>query len=98
MTKIVPVSDHIVIEPVADEVKSESGIIIPDTASKERPMKGLVLAVGPGKLTDDGKRKEMEVKVGDIVLFTKYGPTEVKIDGKEILILTMADVMGRVEA
>lgn len=98
MTKIVPVSDHIVIEPVIDEVKSESGIIIPDTASKERPMKGKVLAVGPGKLSDDGKRKEMEVKVGDIVLFTKYGPTEVKIDGKEILILTMADVMGRVEA
>jgi len=96
MTKIQPTADHLVVEAIAEETTSESGIIIPDTASKERPMKGKVVAVGPGRLMDDGSRKAMEVKEGDVVLYTKYGPTEVKLDGKEILVLTMADVLATI--
>ncbi len=94
MAKVIPTGDNIVVEPVVEEV-SASGIIIPDTASKEKPMKGKVVAVGPGKLMDDGKRKEMEVKEGDIVLFSKYGPTEVKVEGKDILILSASDVYAK---
>ncbi|MBT3864427.1 co-chaperone GroES [Candidatus Peregrinibacteria bacterium] len=96
MTKIEPTGDHIVVEPIEEEVTSTSGIIIPETASKERPMKGKVVAVGPGKLLDDGSRKGMDVAKGDVVLYTRYGPTEVKLDGKEILILTMADVLATI--
>jgi len=69
MAKIIPTGDNIVVEPVTEEVSS-SGIIIPDTASKEKPMRGTVVAVGPGKLTDDGKRLEMEIAEGDTVLFS----------------------------
>ena len=94
MTKINPTGDHIVVEALEEETTSESGIIIPETASKERPMKGKVLAVGPGKLLDDGSRKKMEVKVGDTVLYTKYGPTEIKVDGKDLLVLSSPDVMA----
>lgn len=97
MTKIVPLNDHVVVEAVETETKSESGIIIPDTASKEKPMKGNVLAVGPGKLMDDGKRMPMDIKKGDMVLFAKYGPTEVKVDGKEVLILSASDIYAKLE-
>lgn len=93
--KIVPTGDHIVVEAIEEESTSESGIIIPDTASKEKPMKGKVLAVGPGKMNDQGKRLEMEVKVSDMVLFSKYGPTEVKVDGKEVLILSASDIYAK---
>lgn len=94
MSKIVPTSDNVVVEPVVEEVSS-SGIIIPETASKEKPMKGKVVAVGPGKLMDDGKRMEMEIQEGDVVLFSKYGPTEVKIEGKEVLILSASDIYAK---
>ena len=94
MAKIVPMGDNIVVEPVTEEVSS-SGIIIPETASKEKPMKGKVVAVGPGKLNNDGKRIEMEVKVGDTVIYSKYGPTEIKVDGKEVLILSASDVYAK---
>ena len=94
MAKIVPTGDNIVVEPVVEEVSS-SGIIIPETASKEKPMKGKVVAVGPGKLKDDGSRVEMEVKEGDTVLFSKYGPTEVKLEGKEVLILSASDIYAK---
>jgi chaperonin GroES len=96
MAKINPTGDNIVVEALEEETTSESGIIIPETASKERPMKGKVLAVGPGKLLDSGERKQMEVKVGDTVLYTKYGPTEIKVDGKDLLILSAADVMATI--
>ncbi|MFH1284457.1 MAG: co-chaperone GroES [Candidatus Peregrinibacteria bacterium] len=94
MAKIIPTGDHVVVEPVKEEVSS-SGIIIPDTASKEKPMKGKVIAAGPGKLDDNGKRLEMEVEVGDVVLFSKYGPTEVKVDGKDVLILSASDIYAK---
>jgi len=94
MAKLVPTGDNIVVEPVTEEVSS-SGIIIPDTASKEKPMKGKVIAVGPGKLGKDGSRMKMEIDEGDTVLFSKYGPTEVKIEGKEVLILSASDVYAK---
>jgi chaperonin GroES len=96
MSKITPTGDHVVVEPINEDITSASGIIIPDTASKEKPMKGKVLAVGPGKF-DDGKREPMEVKVGDTVLFSKYGPTEVKLDGKEVLILSAGDIYATID-
>ena len=97
MTKIVPLNDHVVVEAFEEEIKSASGIIIPESASKEKPMKGKVLAVGPGKLDEDGKRMPMDIKEGEMVLFSKYGPTEVKVDGKEVLILSVSDVFAKLE-
>ena len=95
MTKIVPTLDHIVVEAINEDNKSASGIIIPETVSKEKPMKGKVIAVGAGKIGDDGKRQQMDIKVGDIVLFSKYGPTEIKVDGKEVLILSESDIYAK---
>lgn len=92
--KITPLSDRVVIEPQSAEEVSASGIVIPDTASKERPQQGKVLAVGPGKLGDDGKRIAPEVKEGDTVLFTQYGPTEVKVDDKEVLVASESDILA----
>ena len=93
MAKIIPTSDHIVVEAVEEETTA-SGIIIPDTASKEKPQKGKVIAVGAGKVGNDNKRIPLEVAVGDTVLFTKYGPTEVKVDGKEYLVLNESDILA----
>ncbi len=95
MSKLIPTGDNIVVEAIIEDKTSSSGILIPETASKEKPMKGLVLAVGPGKLKEDGGRVEMEVKEGDTVLFSKYGPTEVKVDGKDVLILSAGDVYAK---
>lgn len=94
MSKIIPIGDHVVVEAVTEEVSS-SGIIIPETASKEKPMKGKVLAVGPGKMTNEGKRLEMEVQEGDTVLYSKYGPTEIKVEGKDLLILSSSDIYAK---
>ena len=94
MSKIIPTGDNIVVEAVVEE-QSASGIIIPDTASKEKPMKGRVIAVGLGKFNEKGERMAMEVSEGDIVLFSKYGPTEVKIDGKEVLLLSASDIYAK---
>lgn len=96
MANIEPTGDNIVVEALNEEMTSESGIIIPDTASKEKPIKGKVLAIGPGKLKDDGGRLEMEISQGDIVLFSKYGPTEVKVDGKDLLILSASDIYAKI--
>ena len=93
MTKIAPTSDHIIVETTEEETTA-SGIIIPDTASKEKPQKGKVVAVGPGKLMEDGKRMPMEVKEGDLILFTKYGPSEIKHDGTDYLVLNESDVLA----
>lgn len=83
---IKPLGDRVLIKLLASEEVTKSGIVIPDTA-KEKPQEGEVLAVGPGRLLDDGKRSPMEVKVGDIVLFAKYSGTELKRDGEEYMIL-----------
>jgi chaperonin GroES len=88
-----PLSDHVVIEPLREE-KKKGGIILPDTVEKQRQEKGKVVAVGPGKIGDDNKRVPLEVKKGDIVIFTKYGPNEVKVDEKEYLICKEEDILA----
>lgn len=95
--KIKPLGDYIVIEPISQEEKTESGILLPETAEKERPEQGRVIAVGPGKMLSSGKRKPMEVKVGDKVLFTKYGPNEIKVGDKEYLIAKEEDILAIIE-
>lgn len=92
MAKIIPISDHILIEPLKEE-KKKSGIILPETVEKERQEKGRVIAVGPGR-AKDGKRIPLEVKKGDMVLFSKYGPNEIKIDGKEYLVAKEDDILA----
>lgn len=94
---IKPTSDHILIEPIKEEEKTKSGILLPDTAEKERPEQGKVIAAGPGKKNKMGERILMEVKPGDRVLFTKYGPNEIKVDGKEYLIAKEEDILAILE-
>ena len=89
-----PTEDHIVVKATEQETQTKSGLYIPSTASKERPQMGEVLAVGPGKVNEQGTRIAMEVKVGDKILFSKYGPSEIKIDGQELLILNQGDVLA----
>lgn len=81
-----PLGDRVIVEPLEGQEKSPGGIILPDTA-KERPQEGKVLAVGPGALNDKGERSPMPVEVGDVVIFTEYGGTEIKVDGKKYLIV-----------
>jgi chaperonin GroES len=95
--KIRPLYDRVVIKRTEEEQTTPGGIVIPDTA-KEKPMKGEIVAVGEGKLLDDGKLRSLSVKIGDIVLLGKYAGTEVKIDGKEFVVLREDDIMGVVEA
>lgn len=88
-----PLSDHVVLEPVREE-KKKGSIILPDTVEKEKSEKGKVVSVGPGRMSPDGKRISLEVKKGDIVLFSKYGPREIKVDGKEYLIAREEDILA----
>ena len=92
--QIKPLSDHILIEPVSVEEKTKAGIFLPQSSDKERPEQGKVVAVGPGKLAKTGERIAIEIKVGDTVLFSKYGPNEIKIDGKEYLIAKQDDILA----
>ncbi|TSC70174.1 MAG: Co-chaperonin GroES [Parcubacteria group bacterium Gr01-1014_70] len=97
---IVPLADRVLIEPLEGKYKegrTASGIVIPDTAEKERPEQGKVVAVGPGKRGDDGKLIPLGIKKGQVVLFTKYGPNEVKVDGKEFLIAREEDILAIIE-
>jgi chaperonin GroES len=94
--KLRPLGDRVVVKALAREAVTKSGIVLPDTA-KEKPQEGEILAVGQGKVLDNGKRTALEVQVGQRVLFAKYAGTEVKIDGEEYLILRESDIMGVVE-
>lgn len=95
---IKPLGDRVLIEPISgEEGKTKTGIYLPETAEKERPMKGTVIAVGEGKLLDSGKRQPLSVRKGDRVLFTKYGPTELKVEGKEYLIAREEDILAILE-
>ncbi|MCX8094842.1 MAG: co-chaperone GroES [Caldisericia bacterium] len=94
--KLKPIGDKIIVEPEKEEEKTKSGIVLPDTA-KEKPQKGKVIAVGPGKVLDNGQRSPMEVKVGDTVIYSKYAGTEVKIEDKEYLILSDRDILAIIE-
>lgn len=95
--RIRPLGDRVVVKPIEREEKTKGGIFLPDTASKERPMEGSILAVGEGRRDDNGNIVPMNVKVGDRVLFAKYGGTEFKIDDEEYLILAEKDILGIVE-
>ena len=95
--KINPLSDHILIEPMPQEEKTKSGILLPETAEKEKPEQGKVIAVGPGRKNDEGKVIPLDVKPGDKVLFTKYGPNEIKVDDKEYLIAREEDILAILE-
>lgn len=95
-SKIKPLADKILVKPLNREEKTKSGIIIPDT-TKQRPEEGKVLAVGEGALNDKGERRPIEVKVGQRVMFTKYGPSEIKIDDEEFLILSEKDILAIIE-
>ena len=92
-TKLRPMGDRVVIRPAAREETTRSGIVLPDT-SKEKPQRGEVIAVGSGRLTDEGKRIDMDIKVGDTVLFAKYAGTEFKMEDEELLILSEKDVLA----
>jgi chaperonin GroES len=91
-----PLGDRLIVRAIDEEETTKSGLVLPDTA-KEKPQKGKVLAVGAGKLDDDGKRIPLEVAEGDEVLYSKYGGTEIKVDGEELLVLRESDVLARVE-
>lgn len=92
-----PLSDRIVIKVIDDTEQTSGGIFIPDSA-KEKPQKGEVIAVGPGKSLEDGKKEEMEVKIGDLVLFAKYSGTDIKLNDENLKILSVKDVLGVLEA
>ena len=96
MTKLIPLADRLVVEPIEQEDTTSGGILLPETA-KEKPQKGKVIAVGPGKLDDSGKRVKMEVKEGDRVLYARYSGTEIKVEENKVLILRESDVLALVE-
>ena len=93
--KIIPLGDKILVEPIEESEVTKSGIVLPDTA-KEKPQRGKVIAVGTGRLVD-GKRVPLEVKEGDVVVFKKYAPDEIKVDGKEYYILEESDILAKIE-
>jgi len=92
--KIEPLGDRVVIKPLPKEEVSKGGIVLPDTA-KEKPQEGEIIAVGPGKLSEDGKRIAMEVKVGDKVIYSKYAGTEFRLDDEEVIILRESDILAK---
>ena len=91
--RLKPMADRIVVKPIERQETTKGGIFLPDTA-KEKPQEGEVLAVGPGKMTDEGNRIPMDIKVGDIVIYAKYGGTEYKLDDEELMILRESDILG----
>ena len=92
--KLQPLADRVVVKPMEREEKTKSGIYLPDTA-KEKPQEGEVLAVGPGRVSEDGKRIAPDVKVGDVVIYAKYGGTEIKVDEEELMILRESDILAK---
>lgn len=94
MVHIEPLHDKVVVKPLSEEKVTASGIVIPDTVNREKPMQGEVVAAGPGKLDEHGKRAPMSVKIGDVVLFTKYAPDEVEIDDEEYLVIEEEKILG----
>ncbi|MDD5289053.1 MAG: co-chaperone GroES [Dehalococcoidales bacterium] len=92
--KLQPMGDRLVVKPIQSEEKTKSGIYLPDTA-KEKPQEGKVIAVGPGRITEEGKRIAPDVEVGDIVIYTKYGGSEIKLDGEEFIIMRESDILAK---
>jgi chaperonin GroES len=94
---IKPLGGRILVQPLEEEEVTESGLIIPDTASKEKPQQGKVIALGTGRLTEDGDKVDFRVEVGDVVLFKKYSPDEVELDGEEYLVMEEDDILAIIE-
>jgi chaperonin GroES len=92
--KLQPLADRVLVKPMEKEEKTKSGIYLPDTA-KEKPQEGEIIAVGPGKLTEEGKRIPMDLKAGDRVIYAKYGGTEIKVDDEELIILRESDILAK---
>ena len=97
MSSLRPLGDRLIVKALTKEEKTVSGIILPDTADKERPEQGEVIAAGPGRLLDNGSIAPMIVKVGDKVVFKKYSPDEVKVDDEEVLVISESDVLAIIE-
>jgi chaperonin GroES len=89
-----PLGDHLIVKPIKEDKTTKSGIVLPDTVDKERPEQGEVVAVGTGRVLDNGNRLEMSVRVGDKILFKKYSPDEIKINGEEFLVLTESEILA----
>ena len=98
MSTIKPISDRVFLEAMEEDRMTKSGIVLPDSAEKERPVKGRIIAVGAGKLNDNGGRNPMSVKVGDVVLFKKYGPDEIELEGKKYLVAEESDILAILES
>lgn len=96
MAQLVPLGNHIVVQPLSEEVKSSSGILLPER-KEEMPQRGKVVAAGPGKLKEDGSLMPMNVNVGDVVLFKKYTPDEFKFEGERVLVLPETDVLAKIQ-
>ena len=94
VVKLEPLADRLIVKPIEREEMTKGGIYLPDTA-KEKPQEGEVIAVGPGRLSEDGKRIAMDIKVGDRVIYAKYGGTEIKIEDEELIILRESDVLAK---
>jgi len=92
--KLQPLADRVIVKPTEKEEVTKGGIVLPDTA-KEKPQEGEVIAVGPGRLSEDGKRIAIDIKVGDKVIYAKYGGTEIKIDDEELVILRESDILAK---
>lgn len=93
-TSLQPMADRVLVKPLEKEEMTKSGIYLPDTA-KEKPQEGEVIAVGPGRVSEDGKRIEMDVKVGDVVIYAKYGGMEIKVDDEELMMLSERDILAK---
>ena len=96
-SKLRPLGDRVLVKPLPRDEMTKSGIVLPDTV-KEKPQEGMVLAVGPGRILDDGKREQIDVKKGDKVLYAKYAGTEFKVEGDDLLIVSQKDILAIVEA
>ncbi|RMD59311.1 co-chaperone GroES [Candidatus Parcubacteria bacterium] len=95
--KLKPLNANVVVKPITEDEVTKAGIVLPDTVDKERPEKGKVVAVGEGRLLDNGERAPMGVKKGDVVIFKKYSPDEVKVDGEEYLVINESDILAIIE-
>ncbi len=95
--KLKPLHDQVIIKPIEEDEVTAAGLVLPDTAEKEKPQKGEVIAVGPGKILENGQRAEMSVKVGDKVVFRKYSPDEIKIDDQEYYVIRDEDIIAIIE-
>lgn len=91
-----PLFDNIIVKRIEEEEKTKGGIVLPETIDKEKPQKGEVIAIGEGKVANNGDKIAMQVKVGDQVLFRKYSPDEIKVDGEEYLVMTQSDVIAKI--